>query len=273
MARRRNDSSPLSLFAFQDIITSVTGILVLLTLILALELTQSHPSSATAATARVESTTLETLEMVQERIDELQQTIQSKTRFSTELGKLDETTIANETRQIRSQLQSLEAETERMSRAAKHKVRERDRLAQKFDARHADRQQLRDLEEETRALTAEQAKISRSDRIFFRPGAHAGKRAWLVDVRAQRIVVAPVDNQEQQRHFEGPSATQLRAEFLQWAGARCHPARDYFVLLVRPGAVVLFDDVREQLRTKGYQVGIDVIGRDQDFLPEPASEH
>ena len=65
MARRRVvASTAFSLFSFQDIITSVTGIMVLVTLMLALELITRVQTSAPAQTAvqtkRVEVTVEET---------------------------------------------------------------------------------------------------------------------------------------------------------------------------------------------------------------------
>ena len=51
--RRRRRESGFSLFAFQDIITSVTGIMILVTLVLAIELierTESSPKVMTAQT-------------------------------------------------------------------------------------------------------------------------------------------------------------------------------------------------------------------------------
>ncbi len=50
---RKRHSSPFSLFAFQDIITSVTGIILLLTLILTLELSQRDSSSMPLADAAI----------------------------------------------------------------------------------------------------------------------------------------------------------------------------------------------------------------------------
>ena len=55
MSRRRRRSAPFSLFAFQDIITSVTGIMLVITMLLALELlerTDVAPPQATAAISK-----------------------------------------------------------------------------------------------------------------------------------------------------------------------------------------------------------------------------
>src|SRR5687767_1677296 len=45
MSRRGRGGTPISLFSFQDIITSVTGIMILITLILALEVIQNTEKS------------------------------------------------------------------------------------------------------------------------------------------------------------------------------------------------------------------------------------
>ena len=60
--RRRDQTAPMSLFSFQDIITSVTGIIITVTLVLALELVQSlaeRQSTETPAVARQVRTALE----------------------------------------------------------------------------------------------------------------------------------------------------------------------------------------------------------------------
>ncbi|MCA9014472.1 MAG: hypothetical protein KDA77_03990, partial [Planctomycetaceae bacterium] len=48
---RRKKQNKFSLFAFQDIITSVTGIVIFITLLMSLELIQRHPKPAQADSA------------------------------------------------------------------------------------------------------------------------------------------------------------------------------------------------------------------------------
>ena len=48
MSRRKVNSVPFSLFAFQDIITSVTGIILLITMMMAVELVQNMQRAASA---------------------------------------------------------------------------------------------------------------------------------------------------------------------------------------------------------------------------------
>jgi hypothetical protein len=61
MGRRKGNSVPFSLFAFQDIITSVTGIILLITMMMALELVQNMQRAASAPQEQKSSAVEQTL--------------------------------------------------------------------------------------------------------------------------------------------------------------------------------------------------------------------
>ena len=70
--RRRRSGSPFSLFSFQDAITSVCGVIVLITLLMALDLTRrATEETAPSAVAR------ERVEETERRIEELRNNLSS----------------------------------------------------------------------------------------------------------------------------------------------------------------------------------------------------
>ena len=68
MGRRKHAAPPFSLFAFQDVITAVTGILILITIMMAISLVaRKHPATQTAAPSEIASE-LQALKQELERV-------------------------------------------------------------------------------------------------------------------------------------------------------------------------------------------------------------
>ena len=72
MGKRRSTSNSVSFFAFQDIITSVVGIFVLITLIMAIELAQSVADASEASSEGVSADLLKSLASLEAGIAEMQ---------------------------------------------------------------------------------------------------------------------------------------------------------------------------------------------------------
>ncbi len=72
MGRRKAASNSVSFFAFQDIITSVVGIFVLITLIMALELAQTMENASEASSEGVSAELLASLASLQVGVEQMQ---------------------------------------------------------------------------------------------------------------------------------------------------------------------------------------------------------
>ena len=87
--KRRKSATTFSLFAFQDIITAVTGIVVLITLFLAIELMERSEGTPTSQTQAQSKQTQQSIEQMQQQIAMLEKQIGEKESGLSDLPTTD----------------------------------------------------------------------------------------------------------------------------------------------------------------------------------------
>ena len=269
---RRKSSPAFSLFSFQDIITSVTAILVLVMLMLTIELV-SRKRSAAANNPDVNRRKIhKTVEQLQAVVSELNDQIQARPKQTREaaaqklsqlLKKRDSTQQSlEETLRIHASVADLLAEVQERN---KHLDSDRTALMQLTQQIQEDLEASKTLEEEIREEETRQKK--RREEIQDRPRSGSelvfnevkepGKRAWLVELSNQGIrVVLLGSDQNRLLGAHGVHAA-------PWV-SNLDLDRDYCLILVRPSASETVEfEVRELLDNAGIRFGVDLIGEDQ----------
>ncbi|MCR4412720.1 MAG: hypothetical protein NUV77_09880 [Thermoguttaceae bacterium] len=270
----RNKPPKISLFSFQDIITTITGVMILVTLLTAMQLV--NPAGGAGETSPNEVAE-DTPTDLAERLTRLQ--------------------AASEV--LRQQLDELRAWAQQAAAASPHTIRELEGrreqlLAQaqslrqwhalqapeaKSDIAQTSAEQAR-LEQEVAARQAELAKAQRDARRaaagghrLYRFRSSGSKTWWIVDVGASAWRLWELDRQgrptgRRQEFAQPRSAARLEA-MQAWLAER--PSRqEAFFLLGRPSAARDFRRLRDMLRERGFSLGCDLLGDGQTFdLNEP----
>lgn len=244
-ARRRRDA-PFSLFSFQDIMASVTGMVILVTLLLILELADRVPVAAAQPPAT-----------------------QDPAPALAELQALREHLLAR----AQTAPESLHAARDALHALERlHAVLESQATQARDDAaRHAEqtaqlRDQLDALRDETQSLL-QRAQLRRAQtRVTLvnpRPGH---KHTWFIDCATpDALAVGRIDPDgvtHPERRFTSPDLA------LAWALAQ-PPDAHRFVLLVRPQGVPAFNQLQQTLRAAGYDLGWDLWPNDTPLFPNP----
>jgi len=265
MSRRGRTAPPISLFSFQDIITSVAGIIILITLLLAVELLQRKLSD-TPASFNVPAAPLrqELAAAAQER-ERLRVQLQQQAAEAEELVAASPQRLAQDqaaaedlVRRLEQELQALEAQAQRAKQAAQQ-------AQTSSAARVADRQKLADLRREIQEKQDEIDRLRRENRVIYNPAPGDSKAAWLVDLSADTLRAAALGKTAPPQVFAGASATARSRNLLAWAKGR-DARREYFVLLVRPSAVQAFDAIYQELKAAGFDIGFDCITDDVSVI-------
>jgi hypothetical protein len=263
MSGRRTVQAAFSMFSFQDIITSVIGIMILVLLVVALELSQRSLQSPVVQHATTRKQTRATLEDAVRRVQQLRQALQAG-----ELGELagiSAAEIRRETDELDRLIPLLESDLAAAKSRGKQLSETRQQAENHLAAREADRQELDQLEEELRLLMEELGRVKAANLLFFRPGPSTGKQAWLVQISKERIWAAPLGPESKPLRFEGATANSRQRQFLAWAAGRS-PASDYFVLMIQPGGAGVSKEIEESLRERGFGVGLDLLGAEQNAI-------
>ena len=256
MGRRKSASVPFSLFAFQDIITSVTGIILLITMMMAVELVQNLTR---ADAAPQEEKSSQVAQMLQNAVSE----------STVEIDRLKK--ILDETSTIRFDADSLRRRLAELKAAAGEMELQKEQIEttqEKIDARR-EQQTLENQDltpEAIEALSKEQSEIARqiqamqeSNRVIFNRPAGAAKSPWLVELNESSIMAAEMGQVRPPESFATPEA------FLQWVQGQNRDSM-YFVLLVKPTSIDAFSIVKKALQDGKFEVGYDLLRPDQTAI-------
>jgi hypothetical protein len=265
MSRRGRGGNPISLFSFQDIITSVTGIMILVTLFLGLEIMRRREQSPAHQTqslaeeiqqAAAQSGQVEAAVAANRRqIDELRNSLVDEEGHLLEDVKYDPEQLERQLRDLTALNHMLEQEvTESDSRrqAAERSLAD---LAARADSRAAERQSLDRLIQQAQQKKHELDKLRQANRVIFNPDQASTKTPWLVELSPQRILAGVVGKKQPPQSFANVQT------FLAWATQR-KAAGEYFVLLIKPEAVHDFTVARAALEKAGFDLGYDLLKAD-----------
>jgi hypothetical protein len=116
---------------------------------------------------------------------------------------------------------------------------------------------LKSLDEELRRLQEEIASTSKSAVVVYNPDPGATKTAWLIDLSKERIRVFPVEGGAGES-FDVSDPTVIPSEFMAWVRQRDN-SQEYFVLLLRPESIVMYDKLHPMLDGLSFDLGFDLI--------------
>jgi hypothetical protein len=283
---RRTPAARISFFSFQDIITSVTGVLILVTLILTLylnprpaEIRVPDPIGDRLASAldelsqiSLENHALQSRIVIAEAAPDTNRLAadvarlrEQHTRLIARLGTLDEQRrdhVARERELIRvfgvadrmEQVASLRRRVEAL-RATNHTL---SRGIELLQAQTNDLASRLDLERDA----------SRPIWLLPEPD-ESGKSPILVTVSGAQLTLERWNNPEARQEFAGAEADARFAGHLR----SLDRSRDHLVFYVRPSGIALFKRCRATAMAAGFDVGHDAIEEAQEFLfRDPGSQ-
>ncbi len=271
MSRRRANGPTLSLLAFQDIITSVTAILLLVTLMLAMELTR--PSGATSAAADASLTR------------ELEASIDRLTQERSDLRASLDSSASRIMAQSDVNPRQLERQIGETDLALGRQLRRNEDLARKRAEAELERQRAEaarfDRANDARNLETMNAEIAQiqaeTDRALRMVGRLSDRTGWRVELNGTAIRVKPMKLQEPPPTFPEAASAPLKPEldptsaaFLDWFREPPHRSR-YLLFVVRPSGIIRFMAIREAIDPIDARYGYEAIGEDQ-ILDDPDEE-
>jgi|GEM_PF-1420647 hypothetical protein len=264
VVKRPSFSSPFTLFSFQDIMSSVSAVVILMTLLLCVELINRHVAdSGGPSTEQLEAIRRE-IAAVEEEVALLKTRIDAYNALAEKLAVSRPEQVADECRQLEFRVKTLEAELQAAS-AEREQLQSRERAAlaeldaaQKFASLRREKIQ-RDAEQMRRKLE----RIRSGEDLVYTPAPGLGKRAWLLELSGKRWTLRSLDPPWHETVIEDSHS---RLEKLKSIVRQRDPNREYFVIVVRPSAVRQFREVAEMLRAARFQIGFDLVGEDQQIF-------
>jgi hypothetical protein len=260
MARRRPSAPGISFFAFQDIITSVVGIFVLLTLILVLEL-----ATRVASAQRVQQSFQD---VFSDQIVALEGELKRLTERSNFLDRQEDLpgskSLANREvglEQMRVAIQALE-DQEKVAEAENEKIEELlgqqtvayQELQVELRKRVPEQEELNRLLGKLKQLDSKIEELKTESPLIFRDQDLQGRTVVIVEIDPNGIQTLDLDA-DKRIAFSQPGASGKLKSWIERQGSR----RLHYFLLIRPNAAFIFDEVRTFLRDDNRSFGYDVV--------------
>ncbi|MEI7730136.1 MAG: hypothetical protein WCO56_11230 [Verrucomicrobiota bacterium] len=286
--RLRNLDTKISFFAFADVITAVSGMLVFITLILATDLEQPLAGdSASPADLKIEQQLQETLrqqldaDSQNRRLQELLAAVETApavekleadiARLRTELSQAQQKQAA-----ILAQLSGSKAAILARDnalgltdlKASIQRITEENDTLVKAEAQA--RGEMARLEQQVARVQSQLLKVrQREGQLWLIPDKNAStKEPILVIVAGSGIILERFDHPEQRKSFDKYNAGSDFENYLQAA----KKLDQYVVFLVRPSGIDLFQDLLNTARKLNFEVGYDALeeGRQIHFSTPPS---
>ena len=265
MSRKRK-GAPFSLFAFQDAITSVCGVVVLITLMLALELTrrvaddtpeQNDPVAAQVKELRAKiAAEREDIEALESAAPDAGDAVDPQT------AGFSFAEVQTNFENVQKRLEAAKAEEARL-RNERESARATERANADEEKRLAElREELKKVREEAQSATDAPSAPDNPNLFYYEFPDGVREKPWYVDISGGNIVAVPSDPDETRREFASPE------EFVAWAKTRSR-VNEYFVLIARPSGAAKFDAISLELEDLHFKLGIDLVAekRELQFIP------
>lgn len=283
-SRLRNASgTKISFFAFQDIITSVTGILILVTLVLTLYL--NNAAAPAAESSGDQNSTENKLARALDQVSKLNSQNAARQQDQTAAaGSPDTNRLQADIKNLQSQLASqlarsdkLKSELQQQDAAEREKekvfglvdLRDQVRQAQSAISALTNAIQMAKAENQPATEAARQAQaalqkaMEKSRQLWLIPESDAsGKEPILVTVSGAKLIFERFNNSASRLEISAAAAdTDFTAQMQRW-----DTHKEYLVFYVRPSGIALFRRCRDSAKTAGFDVGFDAVKEDQQIL-------
>lgn len=265
---RKSQGPSVSFFAFQDIITSVVGIFVLITLIMIIELISKSETTHSRIEANVEALQQlsSSLEKSHRQLSQQQQDLTlaveasrgadgSHPEFQEKMLQKQLNTFLEQKHEIAESIDVLEEQLTSSKALQKS-------LSEKWDVSSAERQRRDNLESKIHETETRLRKILTDDPIVFRSGRLEGRSVVIFDLYPNRVEIVSLETRQRETFAETNPTAEVRA----WIEAQ-DLKKIHILVFVRPNAEKLFAEVKDTLNDKSASFGFDVLGANRQIAP------
>lgn len=257
MSRRKRNDSPFTLFAFQDIITSVTGILILITLILALSIVDKPLNESSENRENVQALKAQ-LASLQADVNSLEQQTTSDSELLDLMAQFGVEGIEDLNQALSEAIKKTKQMLGAGAIANASNGRKAEQVRDQVSRKTADLEQIARKILEQRKLLEE---IVASNRVAYRFQGSRGDEPWIIDVGSDKWLAAPANKNQKPVVFAQKGLRQRLNSLENWYRS-ASSSQKYMVLLVRPDGVESYSAIRESKKLAGTSFGVDLIPSD-----------
>lgn len=260
MARRRRLGPSLSFFAFQDIITAVVGIFILITIILILELVQ-RVEAASVESKQAAQPVVDALEAIESEVARLRDDLESRTNEQAEFTEVNAFNRDEKLEELRSRVVAAQRRIEmandriRAGQSEHEKAKADDKQLKMETAKlESVREELEELEDRESKLRQQIEYLSEDASQIFRDQLDDGRSLTLVTLTGREVRVKDALTRSSQTMRGARRLDDFRAWLTTHASTQRH-----FFLRIQPGGAADYQSLKEALVESGASYGFTVV--------------
>ncbi|MBR6373505.1 MAG: hypothetical protein IKS20_10015 [Victivallales bacterium] len=276
----KNSESPISLFSFQDIITSLTGIMLTVVLLLALELINSRQKQAEASPLAQEMELARQIRNAAEKrkkeleadIARLQEASMSSFKYDAEILRMNEKALKEELEKIEQALSMAENEQGKLDEKLREQSRRAEMLKEKQRKKAEISARAEKIAKENKLLEEKLGKVNealdkkrKGVKISFSSGTD--KKPVLVEC-SRTLVRVSVFQSGEVKEFrpESPILTDMAKNVVSYLST-LPPSMYYIVFLAKPSSGAYFHFLQRYSSEKlKHSIGEEPIYEEEDCL-------
>jgi len=261
MRSRRRQGPAVSLFAFQDVMASVIGILFLLVLIMALSVVDEKMAEGKDSPIVDESELANLREAVKTKrlaVETLENEVGS-------LARRVEFVSAGDPQAARKHVEGLRRELTKLYTEIERKQTSLEKLAKRSRPKEQDLLSKTSELKRTKLRLAKLKKLvgagaSRPKVTYIVDEQGDSKEPWLVEIDSDQIRVGSKDGRSATLRFGAQPFDVRKKQFLAWAGTQDKRSH-YFVLLIKPSGLKNANDIGQGLVDEPlkFEIGTDLL--------------
>ncbi|MEO2016290.1 MAG: hypothetical protein ABGZ53_18170 [Fuerstiella sp.] len=262
--RKRKNNSGFSLFVFQDIITCVMGIMLLVTMMMCLQITaviasaKQTPAEETIRQMQQQAAALSAeIASLQSTVDENASLLNSGAINDPDLLRDRSVTLDND-----NQLAKIDVKALWEQQTSGQKTL--DTLKKTAQRRSDQTRQTELLKQDNENLDEKVKQLTRGDRVVYNAHTSESETCWLVEmVTTTEFLAAELGQRRQPRGFSS------RSELTSWILQR-HHSGTVFMLIVKPAAADVLEQLTTDLRAQNVSFGFDLLPQNKTAI-DPVS--
>ena len=262
MRRRGARDSVVSLFAFQDVMASVIGVLFFVVLLMSMYITETGPGKVDRRRRDPAEELRRAVYRAKHELADVQRSVRRSAETASLLVK-DDTEIAASIRELNEWLKSLLRTVE----AKKNATSKAEQDAQSMVQSVAEEEKtLVLLRQRVAQAQADIDRVDKTPRLSYIIGEDPGRlEPWLVDLTDKTITVGSKDGSKTVMTFRASTQDKRVEQFQAWAKLQ-NPRTHYFVLLIRPSSADFCAKVAVFLKDAGFHLGTDLLPEDWQVM-------
>lgn len=271
---RKDDSPAISLFSFQDIITSITGIMFLVVILLMLLFLEAEPPSSEQdnAAARQIAARIAELEAVllkyQQQEKELEKILKELQAMSPEMIEERKNELEQKVLQQKNQLAQLKHSRENMKNSITYTEQEIERIKERIEKRQ------KELDNEKKSVASNRKNLENLEKqmessrnaVTFSVEKNSDKRFFLAEFGKNGFRIKDFSNQvDHDLRQPGASDNEQIAKLISWLEKHSSSGEVVSVIMI-PSKIKLWDAIAEKLRKLNIEFGVEFYPTDSSSI-------